>query len=267
MFAGTGGLANYNMPEDVNFRGVELLHTPSPAACHKYQSPPSGMSRPAAALALSAGSLEGFSPGTPDRKVQQSSSPAPAARRGVAPLLTRDGSEPEAAPAAVLAHPGLVGQVSSPEEVVAEAGLAKGRGRGGRSRKDSLAAVVETLAEPEKEPAPKQRGRRSGQVISCPAGEAAAAEEGVTEEAEAAVVVGEVQPKPVKRGRRSGPQATSMPAEEAEDAEAVPEEAEAPDLRASAYRGSDVRILLPPTLVRAMLGDWCYRCCYASTTR
>ena len=226
MFAGTGGLANYNMPEDVNFRGVELLHTPSPAACHKYQSPPSGMSRPAAALALSAGSLEGFSPGTPDRKVQQSSSPAPAARRGVAPLLTRDGSEPEAAPAAVLAHPGLVGQVSSPEEVVAEAGLAKGRGRGGRSRKDSPAAVVETLAEPEKEPAPKQRGRRSGQVISCPAGEASAAEEAVTEEAEAAVV-GEVQPKPVKRGRRSGPQATSTPAEEAEDAEAVPEEPEA----------------------------------------
>ena len=32
MFAGTGGLADYNLPEDVNFRGVDLLRTPSPAA-------------------------------------------------------------------------------------------------------------------------------------------------------------------------------------------------------------------------------------------
>ena len=248
MFAGTGGLADYNMPEDVNFRGVELLHTPSPAACHKHQSPPSGMSSPAAALALSAGSLGGFSPGTPDRKVQLSSSPAPTARRGIAPLLARDGSEPGAAPAA----PGLVGHVSSPGEAVAEAGPAKGRGRGGRSRKDSLAAVEETLAEPEKEPEPKQRGRRSGRVISCPAREAEAAE-AVAEEAGAAVagvqpktrararrsqstsspaivaeeaVAEEVEGPPEKRRRRSG-HATSQPAEEAETVEAVAEEAEA----------------------------------------
>jgi hypothetical protein len=260
MFTGAGGLADYNMPEDVNFLGVALLYTPSPA---ELQSPASGMSSPAAASALSVGSLGGISPGTPDRKLQQSSSPAPTVRRGIAPLLAKDGSKPGAAPAAVLAPLGLVGHVSSPEEAVAEAGPAKGGGRGGRSCKHSQGAVAETLVTPEKEPEPKQRGHRSGWVISCPAGEAEAAE-AVAEEAGAAVA--EVQPK--KRGRRSGRviscpageaeaaeeavaeeagaaaagaavaegrpekrrhrsgQATSQPAEEAEEAKAVPEEAE-----------------------------------------
>ena len=221
MFTGAGGLADYNMPEDVNFLGVALLYTPSPA---ELQSPASGMSSPAAASALSVGSLGGISPGTPDRKVQQSSSPAPTVRRGIAPLLAKDGSEPGAAPAAVLASPGLVGHVSSPGEAVAEAGPAKGRGRG-CSHKDSLTAVEETLAEPEKEREPKQRGRRSGRVISCPAGEAEAAE-AVAEEAGAAAAGAAVaEGRPEKRRHRSG-QATSQPAEEAEEAKAVPEEAE-----------------------------------------
>jgi hypothetical protein len=98
MFTGAGGLADYNMPEDVNFLGVALLYTPSPA---ELQSPASGMSSPAAASALSVGSLGGISPGTPDRKVQLSSSPAPTVCRGIAPLLAKDGSKPGAAPAAV----------------------------------------------------------------------------------------------------------------------------------------------------------------------
>jgi hypothetical protein len=84
MFTGAGGLADYNMPEDVNFLGVALLYTPSPA---ELQSPASGMSSPAAASALSVGSLGGISPGTPDRKVQLSSSPAPTVRHGIAPLF------------------------------------------------------------------------------------------------------------------------------------------------------------------------------------
>ena len=87
MFAGTAGLSDCNMPEDVNFRGVELLRTPSPAAWSKSQTPGSGASCPASASAETPGCDSQVGPGTPETLVRKlSSSPFPTRRRGITPL-------------------------------------------------------------------------------------------------------------------------------------------------------------------------------------
>ena len=70
MFAGAASLSDCNTPEDVNFRGVELLRTPSPAAWHKSQTPGSGASCLASASAETLVCDSQVGPGTPEMKVR-----------------------------------------------------------------------------------------------------------------------------------------------------------------------------------------------------
>ena len=254
MFAGTGGLSDYNLPEDVSFRGVDFLRTPSPAMLAKSQSPGSGVKSLAPAAAGTAGSFDQV--GTPDAKVgrpavQLSSSPAPAWRLGTLPGWL--GPAPAAgwlgaAPAAALAPPQLADDISSSEAVQEEAWVpAKGRGqRSGHAGNSSQAPTEKAPAEVAVEVQPKKRGRRSRPATSQPATVEEPDEE-PAEEAEA-----EVQPKrrarvksrlsssspatadqaeaegveeqPRKRARRSGP-STSKPAVTAAGAVAAPDAA------------------------------------------
>ena len=254
MFAGAAGLSDCNMPEDVNFRGVELLRTPSPAAWSKSQTPGTGASCPASASAKAPGCDSQVGPGTPETLVRKlSSSPFPTKRRGITPLSAEAGRQPGAAPPAVLTPLGQAGDFSTPGTAGAAEAPALGQGRGrGRSHSQDLAD--ETPAAEAVEAQPKKRARRSGQQsTSQPAATEEPEAEPAAEEAEAAEA--EVQPKtragakgrpstsspavteqadaegavalPKKRARRSGPSTSRPAAEEAVEGATVTPEADA----------------------------------------
>ena len=214
MFAGTGGLADYNLPEDVNFRGLDLLRTPSPAAWSKPWTPGSG---------ATGGHYDQVCLETPEEKVrrpagQLSSGPAPAKDLGTAPPLAAAIVTFGAVPATADAPPGLAGLISPPDAAGAAGVPAKGRGRrSGLAYNSSQAAVEGTAAEAE-EVLPKKRARKGK---PAPGHQAVADEPGAGLAAAGADDGGQAPPEgtaeeveevlPKKKARRRGP-ATSHPA-------------------------------------------------------
>ena len=246
MFSGTAGLADCNLPEDGNFRGADLLRTPSPAAWSK-----SGASCPAGTPPVDDSQV---CPGTPVTRVSQlSSSPTPTGHPGIAPLLAKAGQMLGAAPAAAQAPLGLAGNISSRTATGAVGAFVSSRGQGsGQSPYGSQAPGEGSPAEEVLEDQPKKRPRRGGPSTSLPAvaeepeaepatAKADAAEDKVQSRTGArvrgrssksscpAVALhdqAEEAEQPKKRARRSGP-STSRPAEEAAAGATAAPEAEA----------------------------------------